>query len=148
MLHILRPEVFTVGNAASPVSPLGIVSPQNMELLDAVQRVVDNIWNVIGDDVAGATGRRACRIESAKASHPEFPLFSVVLASMHSLSNGSPLSLRACMTAVCPLHQSSPSTPIAFGLYIHLVVCRIHTVIMYCEVTHTWLSVRRHCTVT
>ena len=88
MLHILRPEVFTVGNAATPLSPLGMVSPQNMALLDVVQRVVDNIWDEIGDDVAGATGRRACRIESAKASHPEFPLFSAVLASMPSRSNG------------------------------------------------------------
>ena len=88
MLHILRPEVFTVGNAATPVSPLGIASPTNMALLDAVQRVVDTIWNDIGDEVAGKDGRMACRIESAKASHPEFPLFSAVLASMPSLSNG------------------------------------------------------------
>ena len=59
-----------------------------MELLDAVQRVVDDIWDEIGDEVAGTTGRRACRTESANASHPEFPLFSAVLASMPSLSNG------------------------------------------------------------
>ena len=43
ILYNSRPEVFTVGNAATPVSPLGIVSPKNMELLDAVQRVVDGI---------------------------------------------------------------------------------------------------------
>ena len=97
MLHILLPE-------ASATAPLGIVSPQNMELLDAVQRVVDDVWNEIGDEVAGPNGREACRIESAKASHPEFPLFSTMLASMPSLSNGQPPPLCMCMTAVCPVH--------------------------------------------
>ena len=101
-MHIIRPEVFASGDAAT--APLGIVSPQNMELLDAVQRVVDDTWNEIGDEVAGPTGRKACRMESAKASHPEFPLFSAMLASMPSLSNGQPPPLCACMTAVCPLY--------------------------------------------
>ena len=117
----MLPEVFTVGNAATPVSPLGIVSPQNMALLDSVQRVVDAKWNEIGEHVAGKKGRMACRLESAKASHPEFPLFASMLASMPSLSNGPPSSLCMCMTAVCPLHKSSYHTTKAFGAYTHIV---------------------------
>ena len=101
-MHIIRPEVFASGDAAT--APLGIVSPKNMELLDAVQRVVDETWREIGNEVAGDTGRRACRMESAKSSHPEFPLFASMLASMPSLSNGQPPPLCACMTAVCPLY--------------------------------------------
>ena len=120
-LYISRPDVFTVGNAATPVSPLGIVSPANMALLDGVQRVVDQKWNEIGDKVAGKTGRMACRIESAKASHPEFPLFASMLASMPSLSNGSPSSLCVCMTAVCPLHQSPSPTTNVTSTYNRLV---------------------------
>ena len=99
------------------MAQLGIVSLANMELLDGVQRVVDDKWNEIGERVAGKTGRMACRIESAKASHPEFPLFASMLASMPSLSNGSPSSLCVCMTAVCSLHQS-PS-PITNALNTH-----------------------------
>ena len=121
ILYISRPEVFTVGNAATPVSPLGIVSPANMALLDAVQRVVDAKWNEIGEKVAGKTGRMACRIESAKASHPEFPLFAAMLVSMPSLSNGSPPSLCVCMTAVCPLHQSPSPTTNATSTYNRIV---------------------------
>ena len=121
ILYISRPEVFTVGNASTPVSPLGIVSPANMALLDGVQRVVDDKWNEIGERVAGKTGRMACRIESAKASHPEFPLFASMLASMPSLSNGSPSSLCVCMTAVCPLHQSPSPTTNAISTHDRLV---------------------------
>ena len=101
-MHIIRPEVFASGDTA--LAPLGIVSPKNMELLDAVQRVVDDTWEEIGEEVAGPTGRRACRMESAKASHPEFPLFSAMLASLPSLSNGQLPPLCVCMTAVCPLY--------------------------------------------
>ena len=121
ILHILLPEVFTVGNAATPVSPLGIVSPANMALLDGVQRVVDKKWGEIGERVAGKTGRMACRLESAKASHPEFPLFASMLASMPSLSNGPPSSLCMCMTAVCPLHKSLSHTTKAISAYSHTV---------------------------
>ena len=96
-MHIVRTE-------AAASAPLGIVSPQNMDLLDAVQRVVDATWNEIGDEVAGPNGRAACRMESAKASHPEFPLFSTMLASMPSLSNGQPPPMCMCMAAVCPVH--------------------------------------------
>ena len=120
-LYISRPEVFTVGNASTPVSPLGIVSPTHMALLDGVQRVVDQKWNEIGEKVAGKNGRMACRIESAKASHPEFPLFASMLASMPSLSNGSPLSLCACMTAVCSLHQPPSPTTNATSTHNRLV---------------------------
>ena len=101
-MHIIRPEVFATRDAAT--APLGIVSPKNMELLDAVQRVVDDVWEDIGEEVAGPTGRKACRIESARSSHPEFPLFSAMLASMPSLSNGQLPSLCACMAAVCPMY--------------------------------------------
>ena len=99
-MQIIRPEVFASGDAA--LAPLGIVPPKNMELLDAVQRVVDETWNEIGDEVAGPTGRKACRMESARSSHPEFPLFASMLASMPSLSNGQPPPLCACTTTVYP----------------------------------------------
>ena len=108
MIHIIRPEVFASGDAAT--APLGIVSPKNMELLDAVQRVVDNTWNEIGDEIAGPTGRKACRMESAKSSHPEFPLFASMLASMPSLSNGQPPPLCASHTYILwPVVYTRPS---------------------------------------
>ena len=94
--------------------PLGIVSPEHMALLGGVQRVVDDVWAEIGDEVAGATSRKACRIEAAKSSHPEFPIFSAVLASMPSLANGHIMPVCAHITSVRPLHPSS-----------HLTICHI-----------------------
>ena len=96
------------------MQPLGIVSREHMALLGGVQRVVDDVWAEIGDEDAGATGRKACRIESAKSSHPEFPIFSAVLASMPSVANGRILPVCSHIAAVRPLHSSS-----------HLTICHI-----------------------
>ena len=74
-----------------------IVSPEHCELLDGVQRISDQLWLENGPEIAGATGYRAVKLLSATNSHPEFPIFATMLASVPSLANGQPTRLAVCM---------------------------------------------------
>ena len=90
------PQAFRVGKAGhlfldrklNLPGPEGIVSPANCDLLDGVQRIVDDLWAEFGEEIAGKRGKRACQIQAARDSHPEFPIFSAILSSMPSLGNG------------------------------------------------------------
>ena len=74
-----------------------IVSPEHCELLDGVQRISDQLWAESGPQIAGATGYRAVKLLSATNSHPEFPIFAPMLASVPSLASGQPTRLAVCM---------------------------------------------------
>ena len=74
-----------------------IVSPEHCELLDGVQRISDQLWSENGQEIAGATGYKAIKLLSATNSHPEFPIFATMLASVPSLANGPPARLPVCM---------------------------------------------------
>ena len=74
-----------------------IVSPEHCELLDGVQRISDQLWLENGPEIAGATGYRAVKLLSATNSHPEFPIFAPMLASVPSLASGQPTRLAVCM---------------------------------------------------
>ena len=73
--------------AEGPVN-LGIVSPENCDLLDGVQKLVDELWRQHGQYIAGEAGYKAIRLQAVRDSHPEFPIFASVLGSMPSLGNG------------------------------------------------------------
>ena len=79
-------------SAAKPVADgpvnLGIVSPENCDLLDGVQQLIDELWRKHGPTIAGEAGYKAIRLQAVKDSHPEFPIFASVLGSMPSLANG------------------------------------------------------------
>ena len=103
-----------VGEASGPVNlggkgwgkgnqmgELGIVSPENCDLLDGVQRIVDEAWRTHGADIAGVRGYKAVRLQAARDSHPEFPIFASCLASMGSLGNG-PIPAHASALCRCP----------------------------------------------
>ena len=47
-------------------------------------------WRKYGADIAGPDGYMAIRLQAARDSHPEFPIFASCLASMGSLGNGHP----------------------------------------------------------
>ena len=57
-------------------------------LLDIVQRIITEAWRKHGETIAGETGYKAVRLQAARDSHPEFPIFASCLASMGSLGNG------------------------------------------------------------
>ena len=78
---------FEVGRASAPVD-LAIVSPENCELLDGVQRIVDEQWAKHGETIAGKVGAKAVKLQSARSSHPAFPIFASVLGATPSLANG------------------------------------------------------------
>ena len=96
VLYVIHPQAFRVGKAGhlfldrkqNLPGPEGIVSPANCDLLDGVQRIVDDLWAEFGEEIAGKRGKRACQIQAARDSHPEFPIFSAILSSMPSLGNG------------------------------------------------------------
>ena len=96
----LRVASMQVGKASGPVD-LGIVSPDNCELLDGVQRIVDEAWRKHGADIAGDRGYKAIRIQAARDSHPEFPIFASILGSCPSLGNGH-LPAHASALCRCP----------------------------------------------
>ena len=81
-----------VASAAKPVAEgpvnLAIVSPENCDLLDGVQKLVDELWRKHGPRIAGEHGFKAIRLQAVRDSHPEFPIFASVLGSMPSLANG------------------------------------------------------------
>ena len=92
------------GNAA-------IVSPEHCELLDGVQRLVDDAWAQHGPEIAGQDGFDAIRIQAARDSHPLLPFFAAALGSTPSLGNGrTPARVRAlyrCTSSasMSPAHQ-------------------------------------------
>ena len=67
---------------------LCIVSPDNCDLLDGVQTLVDELWRTHGEAIAGEKGYKAVRLQAVRDSHPEFPIFASILGSMPSLGNG------------------------------------------------------------
>ena len=67
-----------------------IVSPENCELLDGVQRIGDKLWEDNGVEIAGTTGVHAIKLLSATNAHPQFPIFATMLGSLPSLANGPP----------------------------------------------------------
>ena len=81
-----------LASAARPVADgpvnLSIVSPENCDLLDGVQKLVDELWRKHGPVIAGEQGYKAIRLQAVRDSHPEFPVFASVLGSMPSLANG------------------------------------------------------------
>ena len=81
-----------LASAARPVADgpvnLSIVSPENCDLLDGVQKLVDDLWRKHGMAIAGEHGYKAIRLQAVRDSHPEFPIFASVLGSMPSLANG------------------------------------------------------------
>ena len=74
--------------AASAPVDLAIVSPENCELLDGVQRIVDEQWAKHGETIAGKVGVKAVKLQSARSSHPAFPIFASILGATPSLANG------------------------------------------------------------
>ena len=89
------------GNAA-------IVSPEHCELLDGVQRLVDDAWAQHGPEIAGQDGFDAIRIQAARDSHPQFPIFAAALGATPSLGNGrTPASVRALYRCTSSASMSS-----------------------------------------
>ena len=86
-----------------------IVSPEHCELLDGVQRLVDDVWQIHGPEIAGRDGFDAIRIQAARDSHPQFPMFAAALGATPSLGNGR------TPARVCALYRrtSSASMPSA-----------------------------------
>ena len=79
-----------------------IVSTENCNLLDNVQRLVDQLWSECGVEIAGPKGHRACQLLSATNSHPEFPIFATALGCLPSLANGHS-HMCICIACVCCL---------------------------------------------
>ena len=98
-----RARAAAAKSAAKPVAEgpvnLGIVSPDNCDLLDGVQKLVDELWRKHGPAIAGEAGYKAIRLQAIKDSHPEFPIFATVLGSMPSLANGT--------IPPCAVHRSA-----------------------------------------
>ena len=76
------------GTPPTSGAPTGIVSPAHCELLDGVQRIVDEAWQEHGPTIAGSVGYKAVRMQSARDSHPPFPIFASMLGAIPSLANG------------------------------------------------------------
>ena len=76
------------GTPPTSGAPTGIVSPAHCELLDGVQRIVDDAWLQWGPEIAGELGYKAVRMQSARGSHPQFPIFASMLGAIPSLANG------------------------------------------------------------
>ena len=76
------------GTPPTSGAPTGIVSPAHCELLDGVQRIVDDAWLQWGPEIAGELGYKAVRMQSARDSHPQFPIFASMLGAIPSLANG------------------------------------------------------------
>ena len=83
--------------ASAAAINLGIVSPENCDLLGGVQRMVDDLWAKHGQEIAGEKGYKAIRLQGVKYSHPEFPIVASILGSMPSLGNGH--------TPPCDVHR-------------------------------------------
>ena len=79
-----------IATGAPPTSgsSTGIASPAHCELLDGVQRIVDDAWLQWGPEIAGELGYKAVRMQSARDSHPPFPIFASMLGAIPSLANG------------------------------------------------------------
>ena len=85
---LVAASIFYKMAAASAPVDLAIVSPENCELLDGVQRIVDEQWAKHGEAIAGKVGAKAVKLQSARSSHPAFPIFASVLGATPSLANG------------------------------------------------------------
>ena len=70
-----------------------IVSEANCDLMDSVQLVSDKLWLEKRDMIAGPRPAKAVRFLSAKASHPEFPIFCTAIGCMPALANGATVNL-------------------------------------------------------
>ena len=84
---------------------LGIVSPENCDLRDGVQKMVDELWREHGEAIAGPIGYKAIRLQGVRDSHPEFPIFASVLGSMPSLANGHTPPCVVHRIATCISHM-------------------------------------------
>ena len=68
-----------------------IVSEELCTLLDRVQVITDREWNRLASTNCGANDpAMAIRLLSASNSHPAFPIFCLILATLPSLANGKP----------------------------------------------------------
>ena len=81
---------YTAIDLRSAYSPRCIHAWIRWLVVDIVQRVMCEAWRKHGADIAGADGYHAVRLQAARDSHPEFPIFASCLASMASLGNGHP----------------------------------------------------------
>ena len=128
-----NPQAFQVGHAGQLFThvqkrnqnlpgPEGIVSPANCDLLDGVQRITDEAWATLGNEIAGPRGKKACQIQAARDSHPEFPIFAAMLGSMPSLGNGHTPPLGVYIVAVCAVRPYSHSIGIVCIYRLHALV--------------------------
>ena len=94
--------------ACEPAGNAAIVSPEHCDLLDGVQRLVDDVWAQHGPEIAGQAGFDAIRIQAARDSHPQFPIFAAALGATPSLGNGrTPASVRALYRCTSSASMSS-----------------------------------------
>ena len=65
----------------------------NCDLLDNVQLISDKLWVEMRNSIVGPQPAKAIPFVSAKASHPEFPIFCTALGCMPALANGATVNL-------------------------------------------------------